>query len=112
MPDQLTIDETTHGDHTVLDVVGEIDLATAPMFESAILAADLGRSVLIDLSGVSFIDSTGLRVLITAHERAQDEGGKLSIVAADGPVTKLFAITGVDDWLNVYSTRTSATSNG
>ncbi len=112
MPPQLTIEESTDGTHVVLAVVGEIDLATAAEFEARIESAGSAASIVLDMTQVAFIDSTGLRVLLSAHERADDGGGRLAIVAGEGPVTKLLAITGVDEWLNVHETRSSATSDG
>ncbi len=112
MPDQIAIEESTEEGRVVLDVSGEIDLATAPQFETRLGAVNTGGSVVVDLTNVTFIDSTGLRVLISAHEKATEHGGRLAIVATEGPVTKLLAITGVDEWLNVYATRSSATEDG
>lgn len=109
MADQLRIDETTENGCVVLSVHGEIDLASAPSLESRVESLDHGTPVVVDLSGVTFIDSTGLRVLISANEAANEAGGRFHIVASEGPVTKLFAITGVDEWLNVHDTRDSAT---
>lgn len=111
MNQQLTIDQSTIGEYTVLDVAGEIDLATAPQFEEQVANVAGDKPLVVDMSNVTFMDSTGLRVLIGAHERAEESGGRLSIVAADGPVTKLLNITGVAEWLNVYPTRSSATAD-
>lgn len=112
MNQQLTIDRSTLGDHTILDIAGEIDLATAPQFEEHVAGVDVGSALVVDMSNVTFMDSTGLRVLIAAHERAEENGGRLAIVAAEGPVTKLLGITGVTEWLNVYTTRALATADG
>lgn len=111
MAQQLTIEQSSESDFTVLAVAGEIDLATAPQLETQVANVDPTGKVMIDLSEVTFMDSTGLRVLISAHERASDGGGKLAIVAGEGAVTKLLAITGVDGWLNVYDSRSSATDD-
>lgn len=110
--EQLHIEQTTENGCAVLAVSGEIDLASAPMLEGRIQALDAGGPIVVDLSGVTFIDSTGLRVLISANEAANGAGGSLHLVAIDGPVTKLFSITGVEEWLNVHPSRDSATSHG
>ncbi len=112
MNQQLKIDRSTMGEYTVLDVIGEIDLATAPHFEEQVASVALGTPLVVDMSNVTFMDSTGLRVLIGAHERAEENGGRLAIVVTEGPVTKLLNITGVAEWLNVYPTRSSATADG
>lgn len=112
MAANVEISQSSENGAVVLDLTGEIDLATAPEFEARLGAVNTGGRVVVDLSKVTFIDSTGLRVLITGHEAAEAAGGSLAIVATDGPVTKLFSITGVDEWLDVHATRTSATSDG
>lgn len=78
---------------------GEIDAHTAPSLSSAIDAA--GNDVSLDLAGVEFVDSSGLRVLIDAHQRLADAGGSLTIVSPSEPVRRLLEISGVDSYLNV-----------
>lgn len=78
---------------------GEIDAHTAPTLAKAIDAA--GTDVTLDLSGVEFVDSSGLRVLIDAHQRLGDAGGSLTLVAPSEPVRRLLEISGVDGYLNV-----------
>ena len=78
---------------------GEIDAHTAPLLSAAIDAA--GPQVELDLSGVEFVDSSGLRVLIDAHQRLADSGGKLQLVALSEPVRRLLEISGVSDYLGV-----------
>lgn len=110
MADALVIETSRGEENAVIAVSGEVDLATAPQLEAAIAAVDAGV-VVADLTGVTFIDSTGLRVLIGAHEAARDTGGRFAIVVDDGPVTKLFSITGVGDWLDVHDSLAAATAN-
>lgn len=81
-------------------VEGEIDAHTAPSLAEAV--ADAQRPKLsIDLSGVGFIDSSGLRVLIEAHRRAADAGGSLHLTRPSDSVRRLLAISGLDDYLDV-----------
>lgn len=110
MAQALVIETSRDAENTVIAVSGEIDLATAPQLEAAIAAVD-DETVIADLTGVTFIDSTGLRVLIGAHEAANNAGGRFSIVVADGPVTKLFSITGVGEWLDVHESLAAATAH-
>lgn len=112
MVQQLTIEETTNGATTVLDIAGEIDLATAPQLNARIETIQPDATVVLDMSGVTFMDSTGLRVLIGAHERSKEAGGRLAVVASEGPVTKLLSITGVDAWLDLHDSLSSATDDG
>lgn len=111
MTANLKIEESTHDGYDVIDVTGEIDLATAPELEST-LAEHVGpNKTIVDLSSVSFIDSTGLRVLLTIHEAAETAGGQLVLISAEGPVTRLFAITGVRDLLHIATNRDAAVAH-
>ena len=57
--------------------------------------------VVIDLSGVMFVDSSGLRVLVEAHQRAEAEGRRLVLSGSTRPVLRLLEITGLMDYLHV-----------
>ncbi len=100
-------DDTTH----VVAVSGEIDIFTAPEFKARIHhAIEAGRNVVIvDLAGATFIDSSSLGVLISAHRRlARRDQGRL-IVACDVPaVLSTFKITGLDAVLELVGSREQA----
>ena len=67
----------------LLRATGELDLSTVPTLERALAALDDGAPAgVLDLSGVTFMDSSGLRLLIIATERAQAAGRELSIIAS------------------------------
>ncbi|MCB0966579.1 MAG: STAS domain-containing protein [Ilumatobacter sp.] len=95
--DLLTIETSDHG----LSAVGEIDAHTAPSLAAAIDAA--APDVRLDMSKVEFVDSSGLRVLIDAHQRLQEAGGSLTLVAPSTAVKRLLEISGVDDYLSVQA---------
>jgi anti-sigma B factor antagonist len=87
------------GDSTVLEVAGEIDITSAPRFRARLIGlidSDC-RSIVIDLSPVEFIDSTGLGVLIGARRRLGEVDGDLTLVIPDGPVRDLFVATDLAD---------------
>ena len=108
----LTIDKEQNAAGCLLVAEGEIDLASAPPLELE-LEECLGLgSVVVDLSKVTFIDSTGLRVLLTAHERAGQTGRKVRLVVAEGPVTKLLSITGVAGHLHTFDSVPAARADG
>ena len=84
-------------------VVGEIDLATADAVEAPILEL-LGcgiETVVLDLREVSFMDSSGIRVLISSHQYAEDRGAHLSIVAGTSRSREVLELTGAIDHLDV-----------
>ena len=78
---------------SVVTVAGE-DKAEA-------LAAIAADQVTLDMAGVEFVDSSGLRVLIEAHQEAERAGGSLTLTHPSATVTRLLEISGVDSYLNV-----------
>ena len=83
---------------TIVTVDGEIHVSTAPEF-SGVLNATIasGRTqVVLDLTGVTFIDSTGLSVLLNALRRTTRDGGRMALVCTNPTVLRLFEITRLD----------------
>ena len=76
----------------------EIDITNAPELRSALVeAAARGHGTLVaDMTGTQFCDSSGLHTLLAAHKRAQAEGGELLLVIPAAPVLRIFAVTGID----------------
>lgn len=85
---------------TGLVLAGEIDAHTAPSLAEAIAACDHAH-VLVDMAGIEFVDSSGLRVLIEAHQEAQASGRRIQITNPSTAVSRLLEISGIDDYLNV-----------
>jgi len=81
----------------VLAVSGELDLASSSTLEDEL--ARVGDSdsavVIIDLSGLEFMDSTGLSVVVRAHQRAQEKGRRFGLVKGRPQVQRLLSLTGV-----------------
>jgi anti-sigma B factor antagonist len=100
------VDDTTH----VVTVRGEIDIFTAPEFKERIAGAiDAGRDlVVVDLNATTFIDSSSLGVLISAHRRLTGRDGRLVIACDVKPVLNTFKITGLDGVLEIVPTRDDA----
>ncbi len=89
----------------VVAVSGEVDVATAPALREhfeAMAGADDARSVVVDLTGVPFIDSTGLGVLIGVRKRCEDDGHPLSIVIVEPRILKVFEITGLTELFSIH----------
>jgi anti-sigma B factor antagonist len=103
-PDALDITiEDTEAGHLVR-VSGELDLATAPQL-SAVLLDAAGQStlpVVLDLAGVTFIDSSALRTLVLAGRELADAGRKLQIGARSERVTKVLEMTQLDQYTEAF----------
>ena len=84
--------------YTVLAISGEFDLYGAPGLRSRIgdLFDSGHRRLIVDLSGVEFIDSTGLSVLVASQNRVREIGGVLTLVCLQEWLLKLFRMTGLD----------------
>jgi anti-sigma B factor antagonist len=94
----------------VVAVRGEIHVSTAPEL-SALLADALTRgvkSLVLDLSEVEFIDSTGLSVLLNVLRRITQRGGTLVIVCTNPTVLRLFEITRLESTFEIVATREEA----
>jgi anti-anti-sigma factor len=86
----------------VVAPAGDVDLATAPIVEDELRRAEESEEVIVlDLAQVSFMDSTGLRMVITADQRARDRGGTLRIVHVPAPVRRLFDLVGIAERLEI-----------
>lgn len=107
---ELGLEARTEGDHTVVSVAGELDVFTAPRLEEKLseLVADGQVQLIVDLSDVSFMDSTGLGVMVKALKWVQDKGGTLQVVAAEERIVKVFKITGLDGVMSLRSSLADA----
>ena len=105
--DQLGIDLTTDdaGRTLLFKLRGSLDLATSPTVRAAFSdAIEQGsRHLIVDLTQLEFLDSTGLGVLIGAHRRLAEHDGSLRLVVADGSIARLLNITGLIGVFTVYS---------
>lgn len=84
---------------------GELDLASVGSLEERLLALEQGEleRIVVDLSAVSFIDSSGLRVLLLADGRARERGHELVFTPATEPVHRMLEMTGALDLLRFQS---------
>jgi anti-sigma B factor antagonist len=97
---------------SLLVLAGELDLATAPELAGVIdqLVAQGPRDVALDLSGLSFIDSSGIAVLVDAQHRLTEQGRHLSIRAARRSALRVFEIAGLVEFLDVQPEIVAETS--
>lgn len=91
---------------SVVAVSGELDAHVAPDLQATLdpLLAVSQPAIIVDLSGVPFIDSTGLGVLVTTLKRVREAGGTLDVVASAPRVLKVFALTGLDVVIPLHAT--------
>jgi len=94
----------------IVSAVGELDVHSAPILQARLdpLSGQAGGSLVVDLSGVGFIDSTGLGVLVTTLKHVREAGGTLDIVASSPRVLKVFALTGLDVVIPLHATLAEA----
>lgn len=109
----LAVERTSLDGVDFLMVEGEIDVATAPRLIAALNDAvtEAVRSVVIDLSSVGFMDSTGLALLINAHRRLTRQRKGFAVVCPAGPLWRVFELTDMLDTLRVCPDRESATAS-
>lgn len=105
-PDSLSIDVSAARDgHVQLFALGgTLDIATSPTLRAALVeAADRDKhEIVVDLTRLEFLDSTGLGALIGAHKRASEHGGSVRLVAQEGQILRLLRITGLLEVFAVY----------
>ena len=99
----LIVSVTEQDDSLRVTVTGELDVSTVPAFnkELAELRHASARTVVLDLSGTTFMDSTGLSAVLVAEMHARMRGQRFVVVAGPPHVHELFKLTGVDNFLEV-----------
>jgi anti-sigma B factor antagonist len=103
--EHLRIQLGREGDLATLDLVGELDLASAPLFEAELDRAAVAEAdkLLIDLGGLDFIDSTGLRIIVSAQARARERGQDFAVTRGSEQVQRLLAITRLSEHLRIVA---------
>jgi anti-sigma B factor antagonist len=91
------------GDTTVIAVSGELDLASSPALQEELdrAAGSDAQLLIIDLRDLDFMDSTGLSVLVRAHQRSEEQGRQLAMVKGPQQVQRLLSLTGVAERLRL-----------
>ena len=93
-----------------LDLEGEVDVYTAPVLRQAILDQVEGgvKHLLINLTRVEYLDSTGLGILIGGVKRLKEQGGSLRLVGPSARIQRIFEITGLNKIFDVYASEQEA----
>jgi anti-sigma B factor antagonist len=109
---ELALSTREVGDRTVLAVGGEIDVHSAPELRGAVTEVVDGgvTALVVDLSAVQFLDSTGLGVLVEAHKALSETGGTLDVVCSSERLLKVFTITGLAQLFTIHDSVEAATS--
>jgi anti-anti-sigma factor len=99
------------GGETVVAVTGEVDLATAGLLRQVVdSACDRADRVVVDLTATTFIDSSGLAVVIHAYERLGGRPGAVVVVASNRNIRQVFEISGLDRLVTIASHHPGATA--
>ena len=107
---QLDVDVASTAYGALVEIAGELDIATVSRVNDALGAepAASAVAVVVDLTGVTFIDSTGLAALVKAELALADRDGRLAIACPEGPARLLLDVTGLAEQLGVFATRAEA----
>jgi len=85
---------------------GELDLASVPQFEDAVenvSTDDAPSTIVLDLRGLEFIDSTGLRAILSQDKRSAEQGQTFALVRGSEQVQRLMQMTRVDEHLRIIA---------
>ena len=96
-PSRLAIEQT---DDRTIAAVGVIDSHTADSLSDQLQALGTEGDIALNLQGVDFIDSSGLRSIVTGHQALEGGGNRLVLVGVSDAVTRLLEITGLQDHLH------------
>jgi anti-anti-sigma factor len=98
---QFETSSSSESGRTIVRLVGECDLTVRDELTTALLSAiDGSPLVVVDLTELSFLDSSGLNGFVTAYHAARDKDGWLYVINAGGVVAELLAMTGIGDLLS------------
>lgn len=105
-----TITIADMNDIRIIEVIGRLDGDTAPEMGRLLdQALNTGHvRLVLDLGGVDYISSTGLREIVRIYKRAQLQGGDLRLANPSEPVMTVMELAGLDTALSIYRTRTAA----
>jgi anti-sigma B factor antagonist len=110
----LEISIGRHGGACVVTLTGEVDVYTAPALRARLIEAAESEcsAIVVDMSGVDFIDSSGLGVLVSVLKRVREQGSTMSIVSDREVILKVFRITGLDRVFPIVPTLAEAVGSG
>jgi len=109
---ELCEEDSDAGAH-VISVRGEIHLSTAPQFSKRLNGAiESGKTtIVLDLSALEFIDSTGLSVLLNGLRLVNQKQGRMALACANPTVLRLFQITSLENTFDIFADRAAAVAH-
>ncbi len=111
--DGLVLSSEQRGDSMVVTVGGDLDIVTSPALDDCLTQArGGGNRVVLDLSGVDFMDTSALAVIVGHWKRLEAAGGSLALAGARYRYTKTLWITGLADRLSLYDNVEAALGDG
>lgn len=114
MQSDFRVDVRNEGRTAIIVVSGELDLASSPELEQQLekVWGSNAEQLVIDLRGLEFMDSTGLSIIVSAHQRLAESGGKLSVVRGPPQVQRLLDLTGVSERLRLVDSPEEVLTGG
>ncbi|QFZ19240.1 anti-sigma factor antagonist [Saccharothrix syringae] len=106
---ELRVRSEVRGGWTVVAVSGELDADTVPLLSDH-LEESTGDQVVVDLSGVPFMDTTGLSLMLDWHRRLDGAGGEFRMASLQPSVHKLFRLTELTEVMHIHDTVEAATA--
>lgn len=100
-PGELLVSSWRDGDVHTIALAGELDLATAERVERELRRVEStdARSIVVDLSALAFMDSTGIRILVAADRRSRADSERLALRRGPAAVQRVIELTGLTDLL-------------
>ena len=98
-PQPFTVEVQHRDDVAIVQPHGELDLATVETLRAALDGVEHAGRLVVDLRGLSFLDSSGLHLLVALHRRALRDGFQLTLVAPAAPADKAIQVSGLGQTL-------------
>ena len=95
-PDQLIVESQREANRVTNSLHGELDIATCRSLDQRLRDAESAAKITVDLTRLEFMDSTGLRTLLSAQKRASTNGHQLTLRRGPDAVHRIFEITGTE----------------
>ncbi|HUH80879.1 MAG TPA: STAS domain-containing protein [Solirubrobacteraceae bacterium] len=104
--ERLRVDARPGRERLILELQGELDMASSELLDRALAGADLGDSqaVVLDLHGVTFADSTGLKAIFRARKAVRDSGRRFAVTQGSRQLQRLLSLTRLDEHLQTIQT--------